>query len=198
MIRKAEKLGVNCEEVELTDTFVNGVMDIYNDSPIRRGKRFWHFGKNFESVRADLSLDTDAAIFIGAYCNGELLGFVKLLHNGTSAMITLILDKISVRDRPVMNSLISQAVSSCAKRSIKHLTYTLWRRGDHGSFQARNGFIPTPIPEYFVPLSYRGAAALRLRIHRGGTALMPKGLYEILLRLRTSWYKLTLKAPAHE
>ena len=46
-----------------------------------------------------------------------------------------------------MNGLISKVVEICATNNIPYLVYSTWRRGDHGEFQASNGFIRTPLPE---------------------------------------------------
>ena len=50
-IRKARKLGVTFEQTDLNDDFVEGVVGIYNQSPVRRGKPFWHYGKDFATVK---------------------------------------------------------------------------------------------------------------------------------------------------
>src|SRR5208283_2331477 len=77
-VRRAAKGGVEIRKVQIDDEFVKGVMAIYNDTPIRRGKRFWHYGKDFDTVKKELSEDLETSDFIGAYLNGELIGFVKL------------------------------------------------------------------------------------------------------------------------
>ena len=51
MVRKAAKKGVKVRVVEYTDEFVEGMAKIVNESPIRQGKPFWHFGKDFETVK---------------------------------------------------------------------------------------------------------------------------------------------------
>ena len=45
MVRKAEKNGVVVKEVPYDEEFVQGVCAIYNESPVRQGKKFWHYGK---------------------------------------------------------------------------------------------------------------------------------------------------------
>src|SRR5262249_30626585 len=49
MVRKGEKKGVIIKEVNYTDKLVQGIMHIYNESPVRQGKPFWHYGKDFET-----------------------------------------------------------------------------------------------------------------------------------------------------
>ena len=35
---------------------VNGIIGIFNQSPVRRGKPFWHYGKDFDTVKKEMSL----------------------------------------------------------------------------------------------------------------------------------------------
>ncbi len=190
MVRKATKRGVEIREEALSDDLVRGVMGIYNESQVRRGKPFWHYGKSFESVKAGLSKEVDRAVFVTAYFEEELIGFIKLLLLDRYPGITLILDKMSHRDKSPMNALISKAVEICANKRIPAVIYTVWRRAEHGRFQASNGFVKSPVPEYFVPLTFKGRLALRLNLHRGLRGLVSEALMLRLLRLRAKWYGL--------
>src|SRR5688572_888700 len=67
MVRKSEKQGVVCRQVELDDRLIQGIVEIFNESPVRRGKPFWHYGKNAETVRAEMSLSLDKSVFVAAY-----------------------------------------------------------------------------------------------------------------------------------
>ena len=51
MIRKAAKNGVVVREVPFDDDLSRSIHAIYNESPIRQGKRFWHDGKDLEAMR---------------------------------------------------------------------------------------------------------------------------------------------------
>jgi len=187
-IKKSSKFGVVIQETELNDELVHGIMDIFNQSPVRRGKRFWHYGKDFEMVKKEMSLDLSESIFITAYHGKELIGFIKLLLADRYAMLTLILDKMDHRDKAPMNGMIAKAVEICAERKVPYIVYMMWRRGGHGEFQESTGFEKIPIPEYFVPLSLKGALALRLRLHRGLKGLIPERMMVYLLALRSKWY----------
>jgi len=187
-IRKTEKYGVAIQETEFNDELVRGIMEIFNQSPVRRGKRFWHYGKDFETVKKEMSLDLGESTFVTAYYGNELIGFIKLLFADRYAMLTLILDKIGHRDKAPMNGMIAKAVEICAQRRVPYIVYMMWRRGGHGEFQSSNGFERIPIPEYFVPLTRRGAIALRLGLHRGVRGLIPETIMVWLLTLRARWY----------
>src|SRR5215469_925578 len=81
MIRKAAKCGVEIRSVEYTNNFLQGVLGIFNESPIRQGRLFWHYGKDFETVRRELGTFPDRSHFAGAFHDGELVGFIKLTTN---------------------------------------------------------------------------------------------------------------------
>jgi hypothetical protein len=188
MVRKSQKFGVSINTIELSDRLIRGIVDIFNESPVRRGKFFWHYGRGFASVKEGMSADSDEAIFISAYYGEELIGFIKLLLGDRCAMISMILDKTSHRDKSPMNGMIAKAVEVCANRSIPYLIYTVWRRGDHGDFQKRNGFVKFAAPEYYVPLTFLGGVALRFRLHRGLKTALPERIIVFLLALRSKWY----------
>jgi len=190
MVRKAQKMGVMIDRVELNDEFIRGVTGIYNDSPVRRGKPFRHYGKDFETVKQELSAAEGEVVYVAAHYNKELIGFIQFLVADRYAMVTMILDKASHREKSPMNGMIAKVIEICAERNIPYLTYTLWRRGDHGRFQKHNGFIKIPVPEYYVPLTWRGRLALRLRLHEGVKGALPVAVTVWLLGLRAKCYSL--------
>ena len=191
-IRKAQKLGVIVKEISFNDDFVRGVVEIYNQSPIRRGKPFRHYGKDFDTVKAELSVDLNEAVFVAAYFKDELIGFTKFVLADRYAFVTLILDKTSHRDKSPMNAMVAKVVEGCAQRGLSHFTYTLFRRGDHGRFQESVGFVKVPVPEYYVPLTALGRIALGLRLHEGVKGVIPERLLVSLLELRSKWYTFRL------
>lgn len=193
MVRKSQKAGVTIDQVGFSDRLIGGIMGIFNESPIRRGKPFWHYRKDFDTVKKEMSLDLQNSIFIAAYYRGDLIGYTKLLVTDRYAMITMILDKMLHRNKSPMNGMIAKAVEICAARKIPCLTYTVWRRGDHGEFQKRNGFQQISVPEYYVPLTLWGELVLRLGLHKGLKGLIPEKVMLWLLGLRARWYALTYR-----
>jgi hypothetical protein len=103
-IRKAQKSGVVVERIELNDEFIRGAMPVYNQSSVRRGKPFWHYGKDFNTVKNELSADLERSVFVAAYYEKELIGFIRLLITDRYAMTLLILDKTAHRDKAPMNA----------------------------------------------------------------------------------------------
>src|SRR6266511_1447306 len=91
MIRKAQKNGVEVRLIEFTDDLVKGIMAIYNESPLRQGKPFKHYGKDFETLKKAHISYLERSDFIAASYKDELIGFVKLVHgNGISSIMQII------------------------------------------------------------------------------------------------------------
>lgn len=190
LVRKCAKLGVKVGHAEFDDQLVLGIMEIFNESPIRRGKPFRHYQKSFEAVKKEMAADLDKSMFITAHYGDELIGFIKLLFTDKYAMLTMILDKKSHQDKSPVNGLVAETVKICAELKVPFLTYTLWRRGGHGYFQERNGFQPISVPEYYVPITLRGKIALRLGFHKGFRGMIPETLMSRLLAVRARLYAL--------
>ncbi len=194
-IRKAEKNGVAVREVPFDDALVQGVHAIYNESPIRQGKRFWHFGKDLEAVRRMNETFLDQSVFIGAFFQGDLIGFVKLVssEDRSQAGLMQIVSMIQHRDKAPTNALIAQAVRSCAGRGIANLWYANFSYGRKQSdsladFKRHNGFQKVAVPRYYVPLTVKGQMALRLGLHHGITGWIPEPLAAKYRKVRSLWY----------
>ncbi len=187
-IRKAPKKGIEIKVAEFSDDLLRGIMNIYNESPVKRGKPFRHYGKDFETVKREMSDAIDRADFIGAYYGGELVGFIKLNYTDRYAMMTMILSMTKHLNKFPNNALIAKAVEVCVENRVPFLTYTTWRRGDHGHFQHLNGFEKVNVPRYYVPLTTRGELCLKLRMHRGIVGVLPESVLTVLLDARRKWY----------
>jgi hypothetical protein len=188
MVRKAAKKGVIISEVPFTDELARGMREIFNQSPIRRGKPMRHYGKSFETVKAEMGAHMEESIIVAAHYQNELIGFIKFMVMDRYGTLTMILDKTAHRDKAPINGMLAKVVEICAERKLRHLTYTTWRRGEHGHFQQNNGFEKFPIPEYYVPLTLKGRIAVGLRLHEGIKGWLPGRVHGWLVDLRTKWY----------
>ena len=187
-IRKAEKNGVEVKAVKFDDEFINGMINIFNETPIRQGRPFWHYGKDFETVKRQFARYLYREDLIGAYHNGELIGFIMLGHAGKYAELGQIISKIGHRDKCPNNALMAKAVEMCQKKEIPYLTYGLWKRGNWSEFPRRNGFEKVDLPRYYVPLSIRGEIILKLGLHRGIKGVLPDKVLGGLLHLRKQYW----------
>lgn len=187
MVRKAQKAGVELRAVQYTDEFVNGIVRIYNESPVRQGKPFAHYGKGFETIKAEHSSYLDRAELIGAYYQGEMIGFIKLVHGQGVSNLMNIIAMIRHRDKAPTNALVARAVEICAQRGVSCLHYGLWSKRGLGDFKRHHAFERMDVVRYFVPLNWRGQIALRLKLHRRAADLVPERLVNVLAGLRARW-----------
>jgi hypothetical protein len=188
IVRKAQKKGVVVKVVDYNDEFIKGIESIYNETPIRQGKYFSHYGKDFNTVKKDNATNLKRSDFIGAFYNDELIGFIKLVYGGRTARTEQILSKIAHRDKAPTNALIAKAVELCSNKSVPYLLYAKWPRGTLADFKRNNGFEKVDLPRYFVPLTIKGKIALNLKLHHGLSNFIPESLILRLIDLRTQWY----------
>lgn len=186
-IRKARKSGVELRQVALDDQLATDVELIYNESPIRQGKKFWHYGKNADVIKQDLSSFPDRTFFTGAYCEGELIGFMKLYEGENILRTVHIIAKLSHRDKPIQDALIAKAVEICAQKQLAFLHYGSWSLGGLGTFKIKHGFARVDAPRYFVPLTAWGRLSLRLGLHHPIHDVLPQKCVEGLLDARRKW-----------
>jgi len=203
--KQAAKKGVVVREVPFDDSLVQGISEIYNESPVRQGRRFPHYRKSIESVRRMSSTFLDTSVFIGAYLDAKLIGFIKLTADDTRTQAGLmhIVSMIQHRDKAPTNALVAQAVRSCADRGISHLVYSNFsygkkERSSLSDFKERNGFQRIDLPRYYVPLTHAGSAALRLGLHHKLVDRLPGPLLEKARDLRYAWYKHKFPASAQD
>ncbi len=193
--RQAEKKGVVVREVPFDDTLLKGICEIYNESPIRKGRRFPHYGMSLERAREYAGTFLDRSIFIGAFLGDSMIGFIKLVSDETQthACAIHILSMLQHRDKAPTNALIAHAVRSCADRRISYLVYENFsygkKQGDSLSqFKEVNGFQRMNLPRYYVPFTPIGRAAFRLGLHHRIIDYFPEPIMARVRELRSAWY----------
>ncbi len=193
--RQGEKKGVILREVPFDDVLVRGIWEVYNECPVRQGRPFSHFGKDIETVRSEEATFLERSIFIGAFLDEKLIGFVKLVTDGsrTQAGLMNIVSMIKHRDKAPTNALVAQAVRVCSERGIPYLVYANFSYGKKQSdgvseFKESNGFQRINLPRYYIPLTPLGHAALRLGLHHKFVDRLPEPVAAKLRELRNSWY----------
>lgn len=195
MVRKSQKAGVEVRQAALDDEFVQGMVDIFNESPVRQGFRFWHYGKDPKTIKTQFSQFLFREDLIGAYYQGELIGFAMVAHAGRYGMIGMFIAKMKHRDKATNNALMAKAVEVCAKRHLPYLIYTTWRQTSLVDFKRHSGFQEVKVPRYFVPLTSKGKLAIKLGIHRGLKESLPPFVKKPLKELRKRWYELRWPSP---
>jgi hypothetical protein len=193
--RQAEKKGVVIREVPFDECLVRGIWEIYNETPVRQGRRFPHYGKDLKTVHDDEATFLDSSFFIGAFLGEKLIGFVKVTANETGVQANLmnILSMIEHRDKAPTNALIAHSVRACAERGISHLVYQSFSYGNKQldgimKFKQVNGFQRVDLPRYYVALTHMGGVAFRLGLHRRFVDHLPESVVGRVRRLRDAWY----------
>lgn len=197
-VRKAAKGGVAVKLAEFDDAFVQGIVNINNEAPIRQGRPFWHFQKSFDAVKRENSTYAERNAFLGAYYGDELIGFIRITYAGRVANIVQLLSMMKHYDKRPANALIAKAVELCEQNEISYLLYYNYIYNDPKSslteFKRRNGFEQVLLPRYYIPLTLKGKIALSMGLHRGLAQRIPKPVLSQLLRMRSLWYARRSKA----
>jgi hypothetical protein len=195
-IRKAIKEGLEIRETAYDDDFVRGMTEIFNETPVRQGRPFWHYGKDFETIKKQFSTYIYREQMIGAYLGGEMVGFIMLGDSGNFGLTGQIISKVKHRDKVTNNALIGKAVEICEKRKLPWLVYGYWTNDSLAEFKRRCGFEEQRVPRYFVPLSLKGAVALKSGLHRGWKNALPSQIKSPLKKLRKFLYGLRTEGSA--
>lgn len=192
-VRRAQKCGVLVHVRELDSALLQDLVALNNDSPVRQGKEFTHFGKTLEQVTRDQRDFLDRSDYICAYHGSELIGVVKLVYRGEVASILTFLPKMSHNDKRPANALIAKSVELCEQKKISYLEYGKFNYGNKKDtplreFKIRNGFREVLVPRFFVPLTAKGAISIKLGLHRGAIGILPHSFITWLVKARARWH----------
>ena len=193
--RQAEKRGVVMREVPYGDDLIRGICRIYNETPIRQGRKFPHYGMTPERARQYAGTFLDRSIYIGAFLGDEMIGFIKLTmdESHTQAALVHILSMAKHKDKAPTNALIAEAVKACATRNVSYLIYENFTYGNKigdglSRFKEVNGFQRINTPRYYVPLTSLGRIALRLGLQHRFSERIPESIARRFRELRKLWY----------
>ena len=195
--RRAAKRGITVRTVPFDAQLVRGISSIYNETPIRQGKPFWHYGKDLQTVERENATYIERSEFIGAFLDNELVGFIKIIHVDRIAVMIQILAKNAHHDKRPMNALLAHTVELCEKKQVELLTYGQYvydgkQNSSLTEFKRRNGFEELRFPRYYVPLTFKGKVAVGSGLHLGLKNAVPGPVKEALLKGRAwfcrAWY----------
>ena len=116
-IRKAEKMGVVVRVEPFSPELAEGLVELFNETPIRRGRKYAYHGWTAEMVTKEWATDLDRSLWVVAYYQQELIGFVKLIVGGTLARTSGTIAKQAHRDKAPMNALLQSALN-CAPQKV--------------------------------------------------------------------------------
>jgi hypothetical protein len=193
--RQAEKKGVTFREVPFGEVLINGICGIYNETPVRQGKAFPHYGMSPEQAREYAGTFLNQSVYLGAFVGDTMIGFIKLTvdDDRNQACMVHILSMIQHNDKAPTNALIAQAVRYCGEHKIPYLVYEHFnygnKQGDSLSrFKEVNGFQRVDLPRYYIPITPLGRVALRLGFHHRLVDRIPESMAAKLRVIRKSWY----------
>ncbi len=196
--RRSAKRGVTVKLAAYDDELVRGIHKLCNESPMRQGKPFWHYGKDFETVKREHATFMERSDFVAAYFENELIGFIKMVRVDQIAFILHILAFNSHYDKRPLNALLTEAVKICSQKGVKYFVYDKYVYGNKTDstlveFKRRNGFEQINFPRYYIPLTLKGKIYVGLRLYRGAVGLIPAPVLKVLLRIREKIYALKTK-----
>jgi hypothetical protein len=189
---------VSARVVPFDDDLVAGIQQIYNETAVRQDRSFWHFGKDFAAVKAMNGTYGERSEFIGAFFEGSLVGFIKLVYVDDLATIVQILAMTAHQDKRPMNALIAHAVEHCERRGTRRLVYGKYDYGTTatsslGEFKRRMGFEMLSFPRYYIPLTLTGKVAVKCGLRDGLRSLVSPSAAGFLLKCRARYYRLRAK-----
>ena len=189
-IKRAAAREVIVQPAAFDDDYVRGIVEIHNAAPIRQGRHFMHYGKDFDTVKREYGTYLERSEFLAAYYKNEMIGMLKLVYVGELACLMEIISKPEHFDKRPTNALVAKAVEVCEAGGKSYLTYGQLYYGNKKksslvAFKHRNGFQPIYFPRYFIPLTVKGRISIRLGLHRGLLGILPGYLITFLIGVRT-------------
>jgi hypothetical protein len=181
MVRKAEKSGIITKVPPADEKLAEGVWKIYNETPIRQGRTFSHYGVALANVR-DTVLSAKDSTFIGAYLEDRLAGFIQLVYGHEIVIISQILSLQEQWDKAVNNALLAKAIQICATNQHRWLMYG--RIGNHPSldrFKENHGFKKFILRRFYVPLTTKGKIATKFGLHKEIRDTLPSSVKYALI-----------------
>lgn len=202
-VRRAERRGVVVRVEKFDDKIVEALKRIYDEAPIRQGRRFSHYGKDLKTIWEENATFLERSEYLCAYHESELIGFIRMIYFDQMASIMSIVSKNAHYDKRPMNALLALAVRTCAAKGIRYLIYGQFiygknKRSTLTEFKRRNGFEPIDVPTYYIPLTLRGRIAIKLKLQRGLRAILPERLVYFLMAIRTRFYSQVARRICHE
>lgn len=193
-VKRAERLGVIVKRVSFDEDLIRDIVRLFNQIETKQGTFFVHHGKDYATVKRDLSSYLKRSEFVGAYFENVLIGYIKIVFLGKNASILNIISNDSHFEKRPNNSLIAEAVKICAQKGMHYLQYGKYIYGNKTKstlteFKRRNGFEKIVLPRYYIPFTLKGKLALRLKLHLELVDILPESLISFLLNLRSGIYK---------
>jgi hypothetical protein len=191
-VRASEKRGVSVRVCQFDDAYVAGISAIYNESPVRAGRPYWHYGKPLDVVRKENGTYAARSTYLAAFIGEEMVGYMKIVWDRKTAAIMQILSKTSAREARPNNALMAEAVRQACARGVEWLIYEKFDYGNKVGdsltrFKQGNGFVRMDVPRYCVALTVKGKMALAMGMDRELKDMIPERLAARAREWRARW-----------
>jgi hypothetical protein len=164
--RKAQKKGIAVKLAKIDTNFVRSSQRIYNETPIRQGRRYTGYGLSLETVKEKFNNLNESEV-LGAYYNGELVGLLWMVYGDSVARIKSFVSLTEHRDKAPNNALMAEAVKRACEKNFHFIVYE--KMGYLPSldlFKMHNGFREQIVLRHYLPLSKKGMLAMKLGVYR--------------------------------
>ena len=165
-VRQSERNGLKTEIVNIDKNFIKSALAIYNETPVRQGRKYSGYGLTLYEVEKKFSR-MNASEVLGAYLYNELIGLILVEYGDRVASLKSFLSLIGHRDKNPNSALMAATVKRCYEKGYTFLTYgNMGYNPGLDYFKHSNGFRIFFVPRYYLPLSTKGKLAIRLGVHR--------------------------------
>lgn len=193
-LRRARREGVEVREIPFDEESFEAIATLFNETPIRQGKRYWHYGKSARQIGEELSPLAGRSVFVGAFLGARLVGFSQIVRLERLRILRTVHVLGSVqakRVRPV-SAMIEWMVQYGWEQGFERLVYGKHNYGGSpndtlAAFKSRHGFRLTPLRVDYHPLSPWGAWFLAAGLHRSPREMIPAELVHTLKGWRARW-----------
>lgn len=180
-VRQAVKQGIEVKLVQANEEINKSIVRIYNETPFRQGRSFIGYGVDLATVSKWYTNQSNNQLLV-AYYNNEVVGFLGLVVGDNVARLNRFLSSMKYREKGVSNLLMAEAVKLCDKKGIKFFVYgNMGNLPNLDHFKEQNGFKQYSDTRYFVPLTSKGALAIKLNAHEAFVYVLPRKVQRALL-----------------
>jgi hypothetical protein len=184
--KKARKMGLTSQIVQVDDAFLKSAQKIYNETPVRQGRRYTGYGLSLDYLRNKYSIMDNSEI-IGVFYQNEMIGLMWIGFGDRVAAVKSFVSLLSYRNKYPNDLLIDSAVQRCLERGYNYLTY--WNMGYNPGldfFKKSHGFKVFKVPRYYFPITSKGELALKLNMYRPLDRTIPKRIVQAFLPVYNS------------
>jgi len=160
-VRKAGKAGVQVRQLDLRQLngIIDGLYEIYHDTPIRQGRRYIGYLVTKPQLRTRFR-NLQNSIVIGAFLDEKIVGFVHVILGDRGASVRSLVSIERYMGVGVNNAILASAIETLCERGFQYFTYArMGYQRNLDMFKLSNGFRRFPLTTHFLALSSRGMLA---------------------------------------